>query len=101
MPVGNHSPSVEQVRGFLISTKEFTEYFLAQIAARKQKPTGDLLCDIANARIDGEELTDDEMNDLIAEQGDLQEKIGALRRRRATRIDDDEPGAARSTFVWP
>jgi len=65
MPVGNHSPSVEQVRGFLISTKEFTEYFLAQIAARKVSPTGDLLCDIANAQIDGEELTDDEQLGML------------------------------------
>jgi cytochrome P450 len=65
MPVGNHSPSVEQVRGFLISTKEFTEYFLAQIAARKAQPTGDLLCDIANAKIDGEELTDDEQLGML------------------------------------
>jgi cytochrome P450 len=65
MPVGNHSPSVEQVRGFLISTKEFTEYFLAQIAARKASPTGDLLCDIANAQIDGEELTDDEQLGML------------------------------------
>lgn len=65
MPVGNHSPSVEQVKGFLISTKEFTEYFLAQIASRKVAPTGDLLCDIANARIDGEELTDDEQLGML------------------------------------
>jgi cytochrome P450 len=65
MPVGNHSPSVEQVRGFLLSTKEFTEYFLAQIAARKRNPTGDLLSDIANARIDGEELTDDEQLGML------------------------------------
>jgi len=65
MPVGNHSPSVEQVKGFLISTKEFTEYFLAQIAARKVSPTDDLLSDIANARIDGEELTDDEQLGML------------------------------------
>ena len=65
MPVGNHSPSVEQVRGFLISTKEFTEYFLGQIAVRKAQPTGDLLCDIANAKIDGEELTDDEQLGML------------------------------------
>lgn len=65
MPVGNHSPSVEQVKGFLISTKEFTEYFLAQIAARKVSPTGDLLSDIANAEIDGEELTDDEQLGML------------------------------------
>ncbi|MFZ9443558.1 MAG: cytochrome P450, partial [Ilumatobacteraceae bacterium] len=65
MPVGNHSPSVEQVKGFLISTKEFTEYFLAQIATRKVAPTGDLLSDIANAQIDGEELTDDEQLGML------------------------------------
>lgn len=65
MPVGNHSPSVEQVKGFLISTKEFTEYFLAQIAVRKDSPTEDLLSDIANARIDGEELTDDEQLGML------------------------------------
>lgn len=65
MPVGNHSPSVEQVKGFLISTKEFTEYFLAQIAVRKESPTEDLLSDIANARIDGEELTDDEQLGML------------------------------------
>jgi hypothetical protein len=46
-------------------TKEFTEYFLAQIAARKANPTGDLLCDIANAQIDGEELTDDEQLGML------------------------------------
>jgi cytochrome P450 len=49
----------------LISTKEFTEYFLGQIAARKAQPTGDLLCDIANAKIDGEELTDDEQLGML------------------------------------
>jgi len=65
MPVGNHSPSVEQVKGFLLSTKEFTEYFLAQIAVRKESPTEDLLSDIANARIDGEELTDDEQLGML------------------------------------
>ncbi len=99
MPVGNHAPSLEQVRGFLVSTKEFTEYFLAQIAARKVEPTGDLLSDIANARIDGEELTDDEQLGMLqqflvagnetttslianivrrlAEEPDLQERVRA------------------------
>jgi cytochrome P450 len=65
MPVGNHSPSLEQIRGFVNSTREFTDYFLAQIAERKRAPREDLLSDIANAEIDGEELTDDEQLGML------------------------------------
>ncbi len=95
MPVGNHSPSVEQVKGFLISTKEFTEYFLAQIAARKVAPTGDLLSDIANAQIDGEELTDDEQlgmlqQFLVAGNETTTNLIGNIVRRLAEEPDLQE-----------
>ena len=37
MPVGNHNPSTEQVRGFVLSTKAFNEYFLARVAERDRK----------------------------------------------------------------
>ena len=67
MPVGNHDPSVEQVRGFVLSTKAFNEYFLARIAERKERPTDDILSDIANAVIDGEELTDDEQLGMLTQ----------------------------------
>ena len=67
MPVGNHDPSTEQVRGFLLSTKAFNEYFLAQVAARRQTPTDDILSDIANAEIDGEELSDDEQLGMLTQ----------------------------------
>jgi cytochrome P450 len=67
MPVGNQDPSVEQVRGFVLSTKAFNEYFLARIADRKVHPTDDLLSDIANAVIDGEELTDDEQLGMLTQ----------------------------------
>ena len=65
MPVGNHSPSLEQIRGFVHSTREFTDYFLEQIAERKRVPREDLLSDIANAEIDGEALTDDEQLGML------------------------------------
>lgn len=65
MPVGNHSPSLEQIRGFVHSTREFTDYFLAEIAERKQQPREDLLSDIANAEIDSEALTDDEQLGML------------------------------------
>lgn len=67
MPVGNHDPSVEQVRGFVLSTKAFNEYFLARIAERKAQPSDDILSDIANAVIDGEELTDDEQLGMLTQ----------------------------------
>jgi len=65
MPVGNHSPSAEQVKGFLVSTKQFNEFFLARIAERRVRPTDDILSDIANAVIDGEELSDDEQLGML------------------------------------
>ncbi len=67
MPVGNHDPSTEQVRGFVLSTKAFNEYFLARIAERRVQPTDDILSDIANAVIDGEELTDDEQLGMLTQ----------------------------------
>lgn len=67
MPVGNHDPSTEQVRGFVLSTKAFNEYFLARIAERRIQPTDDILSDIANAVIDGEELTDDEQLGMLTQ----------------------------------
>lgn len=67
MPVGNHDPSLDQVRGFVVSTKEFNEYFLARIAERRVQPTDDILSDIANAVIDGEELTDDEQLGMLTQ----------------------------------
>lgn len=65
MPVGNADPSLEQVKGFVTSTKAFNDYFLAQIAERRRQPTTDILSDIANAVIDGEELTDDEQLGML------------------------------------
>lgn len=67
MPVGNHAPSVDQVRGFVMSTKQFNEYFLARIAERRLVPTDDVLSDIANAVIDGEELSDDEQLGMLTQ----------------------------------
>lgn len=67
MPIGNQDPTTEQVRGFVLSTKAFNEYFLARIAERKVQPTDDILSDIANAVIDGEELTDDEQLGMLTQ----------------------------------
>ena len=57
MPVGNASPSVEQVRGYLISSTEFTDFFTDMLEQREADPQEDLVSDVANARVDGELLS--------------------------------------------
>ena len=65
MPVGNSAPSVEQTRGYLVSTKEFAEYFAVKLADRRANPTGDIISDVANAELDGERLSDAEMLGML------------------------------------
>lgn len=97
MPVGNHAPSVDQVRGYLTSSREFADYFRAKLAERRREPLGDVISDVANAELDGEQLSEAEMLSMLqqflvagnetttnllsnivrhfAEQPDLQERI--------------------------
>ena len=65
MPVGNHAPTVEQTRGYLVSSKEFADYFSAKLAERRSNPTGDLISDVANAELDGEQLSEAEMLGML------------------------------------
>ncbi|CAN5427665.1 cytochrome P450 [soil metagenome] len=65
MPVGNHSPSVEQTRDYLVSSKEFAEYFGEKLADRRANPTGDVISDVANAELDGEMLSEAEMLGML------------------------------------
>jgi cytochrome P450 len=65
MPVGNETPSVEQVRSYLISSAEFTEFFGEMLARRKAAPQDDIISDVATAEIDGEELTEAEKLSML------------------------------------
>lgn len=65
MPVGNHSPSVEQVRGYLVSSREFADYFRDKLAERRVTPKDDVISDVANAELDGEQLTEAEMLSML------------------------------------
>lgn len=65
MPVGNHSPSVEQVRGFLTSSREFADYFREKLADRRREPKDDVISDVANAELDGERLSEAEMLSML------------------------------------
>lgn len=65
MPVGNHAPSVDQVRGYLTSSREFADYFRAKLADRRREPQGDVISDVANAELDGEQLSEAEMLSML------------------------------------
>ncbi len=60
MPVGNHAPSVEQVRGYLTSTAEFNDFFGDLLEKRRLDPREDIISDVATAEIDGTELSEAE-----------------------------------------
>jgi len=67
MPVGNASPTVEQVRGFLISSKEFGDYFSALLDERRRDPRDDIISDVANAEVDGQPLSSAEALSMLSQ----------------------------------
>lgn len=67
MPVGNSDPSVDQVRGFLLSTRDFGNYMSELIADRQANPQDDVLSDVANAEVDGQELSEAEKISMLTQ----------------------------------
>ncbi len=65
MPVGNHSPTLEQSRAYLVSAKEFSDFFRQVLADRREDPKADLISDVANAELDGEHLSEAEMLSML------------------------------------
>jgi cytochrome P450 len=67
MPVGNQSPSLSQVRGYLESHRDFAAYFTAKIAERQATPVDDVVSDVANAEVDGDRLVLREQLSIISQ----------------------------------
>lgn len=67
MPVGNQSPTLDQVRGYLESHRDFSAYFNAKIDQRREQPVDDVISEIANAEIDGETLERREQLSIISQ----------------------------------
>jgi cytochrome P450 len=65
--VGNHKPPKERIADWVRSRYEFSEYFSAKIADRRANPQDDLISDVVTARIDGEELTEEEMLGMFSQ----------------------------------
>jgi cytochrome P450 len=67
MPVGNPKPSVDQVRGYLESSVAFAEFFGDMLADRQASPQPDMVSDVANADVDGSQLTEAEMLSMLSQ----------------------------------
>jgi cytochrome P450 len=65
MPVGNPNPSTDQVRSYLVSVTEFSDFFADMLEERQQNPCQDLVSDVANAELDGERLSLAEMLSML------------------------------------
>jgi len=57
IPIGNASPTVDQVRDYLVSSRDFGDYFAARLEERAADPRDDLISDVATAEVDGERLS--------------------------------------------
>lgn len=56
--IGNDNLSQAELRRMLVSNAEFFTYFAEQVADRKREPRGDMVSEVANARLpDGDELS--------------------------------------------
>jgi len=67
MPVGNQSPSRDQVRGYLERHRDFAAYFTNKIADRQRQPADDVVSDVANAEIEGDRLDLREQLSIISQ----------------------------------
>ncbi len=61
VPVGDHDPPAERVEAFIRSNAEFNDYFSVKLDERRADPQDDLITDVVRARLDGDELTQNEM----------------------------------------
>ncbi|MEM9607563.1 MAG: cytochrome P450 [Actinomycetota bacterium] len=61
VPVGDHDPPLDRVAAFIRSNAEFNDYFSAKLAERRAEPKDDLITDVVQARLDGDELGEFEM----------------------------------------
>ena len=65
MPVGNPDPSVDQVRGYLISVSEFNNFFGQLLQQRREESQEDIISDVANAEVNNEMLNEAEMLSML------------------------------------
>ena len=65
MPVGNPDPSIEKVRDYLVSLKEFNDFFGELLRERRAAPLEDIISDVATAEVNDEMLNEAEMLSML------------------------------------
>lgn len=65
--IGNHNLSKADLRSMLLSQSEFFSYFSDQIADRRVNPVDDVVTEVVQTRLDGEELTEAEMLGMFSQ----------------------------------
>ncbi len=61
IPVGDHDPSEERIEDYIRANAAFNDYFEEKLEDRRANPRDDLISDVVQARLDGDELSTHEM----------------------------------------
>jgi cytochrome P450 len=67
VPIGNASPTPEQARAYVVSSREFTEHFAELLHRRREHRKDDLISDVANAEVDGHHLSEAEQLEVLTQ----------------------------------
>jgi len=65
--IGNHNLTKDQLSRMFRSQGEFFDYFADEIDDRRTHPRDDIVTDVVQSRLDGEELTEPEMLGMFAQ----------------------------------
>lgn len=95
--IGNHQLTPDELKAMLVSQAEFFAYFEDMVEKRRKQPGGDLLSELANARLaDGDELQPAELlgmlNQFLVAGNETTTKLLAFSARR---LAEDADLAAR------
>jgi cytochrome P450 len=67
VPIGNASPTPDQARAYVVSSRQFADYFAALLRRRRERPMEDLISDVAHAEVDGRPLSEPEQLEVLAQ----------------------------------
>jgi cytochrome P450 len=67
VPIGNASPTPDQARAYVVSSRQFADYFAALLRRRRECPMEDLISDVAHAEVDGRPLSEPEQLEVLAQ----------------------------------
>jgi cytochrome P450 len=67
VPIGNASPTPDQARAYVLSSREFADHFALLLRRRHECRMDDLVSDVAHAEVDGHRLSEPEQLEVLAQ----------------------------------